>query len=97
MDGRALPAASPDVPGLTVHSMSLELTPSEFALNSTYAASGNAVQSAPAERGPYEVRGDSLLFRPVGSTRPVIFTFARTNGDLALRDPKSHVWLMRRQ
>jgi hypothetical protein len=97
MDGQALPVASPDPPGVTVHSMSLELTPSEFDLNSTYATPGNAVQSAPAQRGPYEVRSDSLLFRPTGSTRPVIFTFTRTNGDLALRDQKSHVWLMRRR
>jgi hypothetical protein len=97
MDANALPVASPDAPGTLVHSLTLELTASEFALTSRYAATAGAVQDAPALRGPYEARNDTLYFHPIGASGAVTFTFRQDSVELHLRDAKNHLWLMRRQ
>ena len=105
LDGKSAPVEFPEKSGrrLVYGTLDLRDAPNARASSGTYSMRFteqpvNDTARTTGNDGRFTLRGDSILFTPAGQTSAVVFRFAwRPNGQLALTDQSSHVWVYARR
>ena len=106
LDGKAVPVEFPANSGTRLVYGTLDLRNAMSARSGgagTYSMRFTVQPGADTARttgndGQFVLRGDTVLFTPAGESSPVVFRYAwRPNGELALTDASSHVWVYRRR